>query len=91
MKSSDPVPVVTINEANPVVVAETVDTDMEEEDANQVSEVEELPHGFFHSTETFPDDVSGVTWVREDIPNHPEGGQEVQHLGPLHLDHATPR
>ena len=61
MKSSDPVPVITINEANPVVVSETVDIDMVEEDANQVSEVEELPHGFFHSTETFPDDVSGAS------------------------------
>ena len=61
MKSSDPVPVITINEANPVVVSETVDIDMVEEDTNQVPEVEELPHGFFHSTETFPDDVSGAS------------------------------
>merc|ERR1719341_2267419 len=57
MKSSDPVPVVNIEEANPVVVSETVDIDMGEEDTNHV-EVEELPEGFFHSTETFPDDVS---------------------------------
>ena len=59
LKSSDPVPVVTIEESTPVVVSETVDIDMGEEDTNHV-EVEELPEGFFHSTETFPDDVSAT-------------------------------
>ena len=58
--SNDPVPVVTIPEADPVLVTETVDIDMEEEDIIPDSEVEELPAGFFHSTESFPEEVSAA-------------------------------
>ena len=35
-----------------------VDIAMDEEDINSGSEVEELPVGFFHTTETFPEEVS---------------------------------
>mgnify|MGYP001306581443 CR=1 FL=1 len=53
--SSDSRSVITQAETNPVVVPAVVDIEMDEDDINPVSEVEELPVGFFLTTETFPE------------------------------------
>ena len=53
LSSSDSRSIITQPETNHVVVPEVVDIEMDEDDINPVSEVEELPVGFFRTTETF--------------------------------------